>query len=397
MAVLKRLDIPDTAGFKGLLDKLISRWSKGKSVVRITNEIRVLSCLQIFDGCVFEDMPSPSELVLSNTNPIALQHQAAYANRASADNGILNAVFSYTVNSALLQSDTPNYFQLSDGLLSALMSTELREVYPDDISLPFPGFYLEIPKGYFWWHHPATGYHPVELIGIAEVHKSRAVSCELAGLSEDTEWALGYRLLVVVYGGPNENSKLPADDGCGFFSIPMHTSDQAIESMWEEQEILGEREGGWARAQKGKIGDREVDGRALRAAVRHLCLNFLLYIGSCPEDVRHIHTDAIAKIHKARKTKGRNYGKKRLGVLESERTYLVGTDVYLNKDAADYGRNGGASHGTPRQVQFRSVVRGHWRRQPHGPKSSKRKLIWVKPHSRGGDAEKVFGHNYTIR
>lgn len=394
--VLKRMELPSKAGFREIFEKLNSRWAKGKPVARITNELRMYSCLQIFDGLVFEDMPSPSEMIQSKTHPVALRHQSAYSERGAADNEILHAVFSYMTNTALLQSDTPNYFRLSEGLMSALMSTELRGVYPEDIATPFPGFFLEIPKGYFYWHHPSTGHHPVELIGIAEIHKGREVLRAPfdAGGNPKEGWAVGYRLMVVIYGGPNENSTHPADDGCGFFSIPLHTPNQTISEMWEEDESLGEDS--WADKQRGKIGTRDVDGKALRCAIRHLCLNFLLYIASCPEDIRHVNAEAVAKIHKARKTKGKNYGKKRLGALESDRTFLVGSTVYVDKDQADYGREGGASN-EPRHVQFRSVVRGHWKRQPYGPMRSKRKLIWVKPHSRGGDAEKVFGHNYVVR
>lgn len=41
--------------------------------------------------------------------------------------------------------------------------------------------------------------------------------------------------------------------------------------------------------------------------------------------------------------------------------------------------------GDPRTLTVRSHVRGHYKRQPHGPRSSLRKWIYVPPHQRGPD------------
>lgn len=391
---LKRFKVPDKAEFQKLTDRLRERWVKGKPIVRELNEIRIYSCLSVFNGCVFEDMPTGSCLLQDKVNPISRKFQAVYSAQ-SEPNAILNATFAFLTNEVLLQSDTPNYFRVSSGLMAALMSTELRGVFPEDIQMPFPGFYLEIPKGFFCWKDPSTGYHPIELIGLADMHKgveTKREKCSFDGGPIKEGWALGYRLLMVLHGSANENSKHPADDGCGFFSIPLHTPGTDIDAMADEDEELGSS-AVWADLQCGKIGDHKVDGRQLRRALRHFVLNFLLYLVACPEDVRHKNEDAIAKLKEARKSKGKNFGKGRLHKLESDRTYIVGSAVHVDRDQAEYGRSGGVYAA----VKFRSVVRGHWRRQPYGPKRAKRKMIWIKPHSRGGDAEKVFGHNYVVR
>jgi hypothetical protein len=43
------------------------------------------------------------------------------------------------------------------------------------------------------------------------------------------------------------------------------------------------------------------------------------------------------------------------------------------------------------------VVRGHWRRQAHGPKFSLRKVIWIEPHVRLPTGVEPAGHDYQVK
>lgn len=60
-------------------------------------------------------------------------------------------------------------------------------------------------------------------------------------------------------------------------------------------------------------------------------------------------------------------------------TYVLGRDVKVDVRSAvsDYVANGGAS------PSVQSLVRGHWKRQPHGPELSQRKWIHIEPYWRG--------------
>jgi hypothetical protein len=57
----------------------------------------------------------------------------------------------------------------------------------------------------------------------------------------------------------------------------------------------------------------------------------------------------------------------------------------------------GASIKRLRVAALDVLVRGHWRRQSHGPGHTLRKMIWVQPHVRLATGAPVAGHDYEVR
>jgi len=45
------------------------------------------------------------------------------------------------------------------------------------------------------------------------------------------------------------------------------------------------------------------------------------------------------------------------------------------------------------KLWYKTAVRGHWRNQPWGPQRSYRRMIWIRPHTRG-PGDKVVSHDY---
>lgn len=58
--------------------------------------------------------------------------------------------------------------------------------------------------------------------------------------------------------------------------------------------------------------------------------------------------------------------------------------------------NVGASVKRLRVAALDVLVRGHWRRQAHGPRHSLRKMIWVQPHIRMPTGAPTAGHDYVV-
>lgn len=50
-----------------------------------------------------------------------------------------------------------------------------------------------------------------------------------------------------------------------------------------------------------------------------------------------------------------------------------------------------------RSPLVRFMVRGHWRRQPHGGENQDRKLIWVRPHYKGPDIATAINKPYLVK
>lgn len=45
----------------------------------------------------------------------------------------------------------------------------------------------------------------------------------------------------------------------------------------------------------------------------------------------------------------------------------------------------------------RFMVRGHWRRQPHGPESLERRLTWIRPYYKGADLAATINKPYLVK
>lgn len=64
----------------------------------------------------------------------------------------------------------------------------------------------------------------------------------------------------------------------------------------------------------------------------------------------------------------------------------------------DRGTKGdGVSTGVGDKLQVRFMVRGHWRRQPHGQENQERKLIWIRPHFKGPDIAEMVNKPYLVK
>lgn len=70
----------------------------------------------------------------------------------------------------------------------------------------------------------------------------------------------------------------------------------------------------------------------------------------------------------------------------------VGPIVIQKGTAEGVGHNSGG--GKP-LVRF--MVRGHWRRQPHGPESKERKLVWIRPYYKGDDLAAAINKPYLVK
>lgn len=68
--------------------------------------------------------------------------------------------------------------------------------------------------------------------------------------------------------------------------------------------------------------------------------------------------------------------------------------IVIQKGEADHSVGSTGGGGKP-LVRF--MVRGHWRRQPHGPESLERKLIWIRPYYKGPDLAATINKPYLVK
>lgn len=134
-------------------------------------------------------------------------------------------------------------------------------------------------------------------------------------------------------------------------------------------------------------------------AFYRIVLNAVLYLSSDAAELtakesphREIEDKAkgIASLQKRRKllqTKGRHTA------LDYQEVGASVGPIVIRKGEVD-GHETGKGSGKP-LVRF--MVRGHWRRQPHGQENQDRKLIWIRPHYKGPDLAATINKPYLVK
>lgn len=110
----------------------------------------------------------------------------------------------------------------------------------------------------------------------------------------------------------------------------------------------------------------------LDARLKHLALNILLFMSSAPSE-----SEPPAELRKPRLVGDRFVSGlyKARFVGDSQRKTLKGKPEIIAEKMPKVGSHSAhAAH----------WVAGHWRQQPHGPKSSLRKLTWIRPYQTSG-------------
>ena len=272
----------------------------------------------------------------------------------------------------------PNVFSVNDSLIEKLMNTDVGNVVPDDVRLPFPGIYISIPHGskILESRNQLTGFHEISLIGIGE------------GLSKGKR-----AMFVVMWGEPHSHGSSPGDDHV--YSFEFSLPDGGSRSLTELFE---------ADASEARIGleteNRRPERDVLRfygesfdlfdaaALLRRLVINFCLYLNSPNPDIEPTRSGqgkwGETELTRPKRTKVR-VSKKRSGKPKMGRA-----------KEWDVGRN--VAKLVRRSMTTDILVRGHFRNQPFGVGRAKRRVIWIEPHIRlPTDPDHSHGHEYDVK
>lgn len=291
-------------------------------------------------------------------------------------------------------SDTSNWFRLSEALAYKLIATDLRGAVCGDLRLPLPAFYVEMPAGMFYLEDRKTGWHEVRALVVARGNiTQRTLDIAKKHGDKGADYTdIGPRVLIERYAEPNKNSRDPFDDSWLFMSYKLLGDDVGIEKVVEASIRDQQRE---ALMHRAMVGERVLDGIATREFLLNFVLNLCVYLGSEKAKVEHVHAGEITKLKGNKKWKSlRKNVQERIRRLENDKVFLVGSDVVVDAELREYVRTEGTGGF---KLTYRTLVRGHWRNQAHGPKRALRTRKWIEPHIRGADMPtKVVGHNYEV-
>jgi hypothetical protein len=389
--LVRTVELPSREQLAEMEAEMNKRWHRGKAFHRHKATFQAASYLWIAGGKVY-DVPWFDKLRDVQDDEYRRRVSGfldmTIARQGATEHAINAASFQHALFWALtrtyITSDRPCWFRLTDALAHKLLATQMAGLQPEqDLKLPVPAFFLELPAGFLRAQDPKTGTHEVRALLVTSGDMDRAS----LGPKVDV-WPEGPGLCVLLFGGPNADSETADDDTVHFYTTPIAAYEEIegyLESV-KDVEQLGRFE--------GMIGEARLSGAELRGAALRFVINFLAYLNSKGADVRHEHEEEIEKLRRKGKWVRKNE-KERLKRLEDTPSWVVGTKVTIDPQLREGVRTGAGVRWT---LKYRTLVRGHWRNQAHGPQLTLRRRTWIEPHVRGKDAgEKIAGHDYEVR
>lgn len=292
-------------------------------------------------------------------------------------------------------SATSNWFRPTEGLVYKLLATDLKGAVIGDLKMPMDAFYIELPSGVFYNEDRSTGWHEVRALTVVKGRITER-TIEVAKKHGDIDARtveVGDRLIIEAYAEPNRQSANPFDDSWLFKSYRIEGPDRDIEEVIE-QSVRGDHERE-RKLNRGRLGERILDGVEIRTMLIKFVLNLCVYLGSEKATVKHAHTEEIERLHKGKKFKNlRQNVQQKIRDLQNDKVFLVGTEVEVDHEIKEMVRTEGTSGF---KLTYRTLVRGHWRNQAHGPQRTLRTRKWIQPHVRGADLPtKTVGHTYDM-
>lgn len=309
--------------------------------------------------------------------------------------GTVNNEYHSVVNFALAGRKT---FYFSDNLTEHLANTEIN-LKAALIQLPFPTcLFTFTSRAVINAMHNIRGDAGRWAMNVAGLDYSAPVSVFLsmhpagAGLP-------GRKLLMCAW-----HARLP---GSSYLALKRElylgdnwTLEQALRTDWETLTPNDLGIGMCVNLNEESIAHQDddtfyTDGLAFYRIV----VNAVLYLSSdkaemtakeSPRKEIEDKADGIASLPKRRKLLQTT---SRYTVLDYEEVGASVGPIVIKKGETEGGE--GESGGGKPLVRF--MVRGHWRRQPHGPERQERKLIWVRPYYKGPDFAATINKPYLVK
>jgi hypothetical protein len=264
-------------------------------------------------------------------------------------------------------------YQVSDGLALELAETKFDELHCEDVRLPYPNLYIEVPRCLgFQVYTPSTGFHPLEGVFVAEDHsalRDRRTG-KIAGkgsiLKADIEITPA-RILHTMMIGSSKNED-PMDDATCVTALDM------VDGRRLEEEIA-------ATAQAAAMEENTTKFPTIMGWV----VNCLLY-ATWPEAMveQRWSTERAERLWKAAQSAPSKAQAKRLRKKFEQHhagsTFrLLGGNILVDRTVPHY--SGGV--GTGKRLEVRIRVAGHWKAQACGPRHAEHRNILIRPYWRG--------------
>jgi hypothetical protein len=275
-------------------------------------------------------------------------------------------------------------YDVSDDLGLLLKETELRGLVTENLQLPFPAIYINVPASVDL-RISTRKFVNQKLMGVYIVEQSDAVDCDL-------EEKANYREDGGLDIHPDYNGREKHRAWMMLFisedvkkDVPDHAIFNHVLHLKPELPLDDVIQGSVADYQRAAAyGLIHKDMTEKWIGIFRFCLNTIVYATQSEPDPAVLENNPLAASlwQKTRAMPAHSKKRKALeakAAASSEKRYVLGSSIVVDRSKMPAT---GAS-GTGQPLNVRVLVSGHWRRIAHGQGRTERRLTWIKPFWRG--------------
>ncbi len=285
-------------------------------------------------------------------------------------------------------------FNLSHSILAAFLLTDCSGVKGRDIRFPFPNFLVRLPAGPSCAsiaNNMTNKIEPVKLITVDIYRGSFPKLCDdiISPNGEEnlidftTALDRGLEGALDLYDQMKKNYPEDESEDASFLRAIGETGISTYMSarLPHEDEPIG----GWLAGERGgsRFGEdypiqlENVDKMGVQTCTR-IIANLCLYLQEMRAHADHKLRFDHKKPHNAR-------SEPRDAETPPPLLWCVGNEIKLDRTIREAAMKASAVGGAHAVWKLKSQLNviGHYKSQPHGPKNSLRKTIWVKPYRKG--------------
>ncbi len=286
---------------------------------------------------------------------------------APADRELMETIGSSLIMTCVLgaayNAEGRHLFDVSEGLAKQLWDTELRGLRCDDLRLPYPAIAIRTPVGFVRWQGADASITDVVIYEYGRA------------------WHMYFNLVVPV-----------ADSGItsrAFYGIDLRANTSLDHALAATHRVL--------QYDTAPVAQLE--------AIFRFVVNAVVYATHADAEITETYANkqaaklAAAITDAPQGTKRRMRLEDQLANMDDSKLYILGKNVRYVAQPVDADDDLDTT-GTGKPLQVRVRVQGHWRKQPHGPQASLRKLIWIQPFWRGpewGDIAPAVDHVVRLK
>jgi hypothetical protein len=255
-------------------------------------------------------------------------------------------------------------YEVMPGLAQLLKHTEVRGLKMSDFQMPYNGIFLKVPKS----------------AGLVMPGQKNALVDSMVGSIVSHPWTTGVRrICLIVSSDPDaEEARKGAyvTDAGLYVDSPWHVIGTPLEDEERIDDML-EKVGSDSRSEKSAA-------EACRDCLKWF-INVVLYATMPTAEAVEDFVDKEAKqlwnrIQKLdRKSKKRRNLQSKLSAVGTSKMTKLGGSIIVDRTRG----YGSGESGPGDKLTVRTLVTGHWRMQPYGPKNLLRKRRWIEPFWRG--------------